>query len=130
MLSINQKKVAVGQIINNERTNVNYSDIFSELIQAAGMGCEAYSSDLFYDLTAIKAAVDALENKVFYIGIRTLGVDGESFISRRLDRKNCNYEPNCYIKIYRLKLIAADNSMTLELERISEYTATRELIAE
>lgn len=130
MLSINQKKVATGQIIDNERTNINYSDIFSELIQAAGMGCEAYSSDLFYDLTAIKTAVDALENTVFYIGIRTLGVDGESFISRRLDRKNCNYEPNCYIKIYRLKLIAMDNSMTMELERISEYTATRELVAE
>lgn len=130
MLSINQKKVATGQIINNERTNINYSDIFSELIQAAGMGCEAYSSDLFYELTAIKTAVDALENTVFYIGIRTLGVDGESFISRRLDRKNCNYEPNCYIKIYRLKLIAMDNSMTMELERISEYTATRELVTE
>lgn len=130
MLSINQKKVATGQIINNERTNINYSDIFSELIQAAGMGCEAYSSDLFYELTAIKTAVEALENTIFYIGIRTLGVDGESFISRRLDRKNCNYEPNCYIKIYRLKLIAMDNSMTMELERISEYTATRELVAE
>lgn len=130
MLSINQKKVATGQIIDNERTNINYSDIFSELIQAAGMGCEAYSSDLFYELTAIKTAVDALENTVFYIGIRTLGVDGESFISRRLNRKNCNYEPNCYIKIYRLKLIAMDDSMTMELERISEYTATRELVAE
>lgn len=130
MLSINQKKVATGQIINNERTNINYSDIFSELIQAAGMGCEAYSSDLFYELTAIKTAIDALENTVFYIGIRTLGVDGESFISRRLNRKNCNYEPNCYIKIYRLKLIAMDDSMTMELERISEYTATRELVAE
>lgn len=110
--------------------NLNISSIFSELIQAAGMGCECYASDLFYDLTAINNAIKSAEEKVFYIGIRTNGVDGESFIRSRLNRNSCNYEPNCYLKLYRLSVSVENEEMAVLLERISEYEAERALVIE
>lgn len=112
----------------NRIGNLNISGIFSELIQAAGMGCENYASDLFYDLTAIFSAIQFAEEKVFYIGIRTSGVDGESFIRNRLDRNSCNYSPNCYLKLYRLSVSVENEEMTVLLERISEYDAKEALV--
>ncbi len=112
----------------NKIGNLNICGIFSELIQAAGMGCENYASDLFYDLTAIYSAIQFAEEKVFYVGIRTNGVDGESFIRNRLDRNNCNYSPNCYLKLYRLSVSVENEEMTVLLERISEYEARKALV--
>lgn len=124
--------LAIGRTIKetNKIGNLNISGIFSELIQAAGMGCENYASDLFYDLTAIFSAIQFAEEKVFYIGIRTNGVDGESFIRNRLDRNSCNYSPNCYLKLYRLSVSVENEEMTVLLERISEYDARKALVKE
>lgn len=110
--------------------NLNISGIFSELIQAAGTGCECYSSDLFYDLTAINNAIKSVEEKVFYIGIRTYGVDGDSFIRSRLNRDSCSYEPHCYLKLYRVSISVENREMTVLLERISEYDAEKALVKE
>lgn len=110
--------------------NLNISSIFSELIQAAGMGCESFASDLFYDLTAINNAIESAEEKVFYIGIRIYGVDGASFIRSRLNRKSCNYSPNCYLKLYRLSVSVENEKMTVLLERIDEYEAKKALVKE
>ena len=112
-----------GKIVNN----INCSDIFSELIQAAGMGCEYYASDLFYDLVVIRDYVDNNKSGVFYIGIRSMGVDGNSFIKSRLNKGDCNYEPNCYIKLYRLEIIVTEKEITMELKREDERTAYKEL---
>lgn len=122
--------LAIGRTIKetNKIGNLNISGIFSELIQAAGMGCENFASDLFYDLNAIYSAIQFAEEKVFYIGIRTNGVDGESFIRNRLDRNNCNYSPNCYLKLYRLSVSVENEEMTVLLERISEYDAKEALV--
>ena len=124
--------LAIGRTIKetNKIGNLNISGIFSELIQAAGMGCEAFASDLFYDLNAIYSAIQFAEEKVFYVGIRTNGVDGESFIRNRLDRNNCNYSPNCYLKIYRISVSVENEEMTALLERISEYEARKALVKE
>lgn len=124
--------LAIGKTIKetNKIGNLNISGIFHELIQAAGMGCESFASDLFYDLTAIYSAIQFAEEKVFYIGIRTNGVDGESFIRNRLDRNNCNYSPNCYLKLYRLSVSVENEEMTVLLERISEYDARKALVKE
>lgn len=124
--------LAIGKTIKetNKIGNLNISGIFSELIQAAGMGCESFASDLFYDLTSIYSAIQFAEEKVFYIGIRTNGVDGESFIRNRLDRNNCNYSPNCYLKLYRLSVSVESEEMTVLLERISEYDAKKVLVKE
>lgn len=110
--------------------NLNISGIFSELIQAAGMGCENYASDLFYDLSAIYSAIKSAEEKVFYVGIRTNGVDGESFIRSRLNRNSCNYEPSCYLKIYRVSISVENEEMKVLLERISKYDAEKALVKE
>lgn len=112
-----------GKIVNN----INYSDIFSELIQAAGMGCEYYASDLFYDLVAIREYVENNKSGIFYIGIRDMGVDGNSFIKSRLTKGGCNYEPNCYIKLYRLEIIVTEKEIIMELKREDERTAYNEL---
>lgn len=124
--------LAIGRTIKetNKIGNLNISGIFSELIQAAGMGCEAFASDLFYDLSAIYSAIQFAEEKVFYIGIRTSGVDGESFMRSRLNRNSCSYEPNCYLKLYRLSVSVENEEMTVLLERINEYEAKRELVKE
>ena len=124
--------LAIGRTIKetNKIGNLNISGIFSELIQAAGMGCERYASDLFYDLTAINHAIKLAEERVFYIGIRTNGVDGESFIRSRLNRDSCNYEPNCYLKLYRISISVENGRITVILERINEYEAERELVIE
>lgn len=108
-------------------TNLNYSDIFSELIQAAGMGCEYFASDLFYDLVAIRDAVENLESRVFFIGIRNSGVDGNNFIKSRLKDNPYTYE---YIKLYRLELITTDDRQTLEIKRADRYDVRNELCKE
>ena len=102
-----------------KRTDINYSDIFSELIQAAGMGCEYYASDMFIELTAIKEAIDSLENRIFYIGIRDSGVDGNSFIKARIDKYSCDYTQ--YIKLYKLTVGIIKDDYVMTLERISRY---------
>lgn len=107
--------------------SLNISSIFSELIQAAGMGCENYASDLFYDLTAIDSDIKNGVENVRYIGIRTYGVDSNTFMRSRLDNKSCNYSPNCYIKIYRISISVDGEYMTVLLERIDEYEAKNAL---
>lgn len=134
MLHIGDKITCNGQVYNSYTEygklehNMNYSDVFSELIQAAGMGCEHYSSDLFYDLEYIKKSMDNLENMVTFIGIRPCGVDSTEFIKERVNRQSCNYEPNCYIKLYRLEIIVTKERITMELLRVDEYSVRTELI--
>lgn len=131
MLSIGNKITADGRISSyTGKFDINHSSIFSELIQAAGMGCERFASDLIYDIKAILDTIERQENETYYLGIRTDGVDGKSYISSRLDRKSCNYEPNAYIKLYRLEISIVDDKMTMTLSRISSYDAARELVKE
>lgn len=113
--------------LGKKTTNLNFSDIFSELIQAAGMGCEYYASDLFYDLLEIRNAMENFESRVFFIGIRSSGVDGNNFIKSRLKDNPYTYE---YIKLYRLELITTDDRQTLEIKRVGNYDVRKELCEE
>lgn len=121
--------LSIGNSIKETNTigNLNISSIFSELIQAAGMGCENYASDLFYDLTAIDSDIKNGVENVRYIGIRSYGVDGNTFMRSRLDNKSCCYSPNCYVKIYRISISVDGEYMTVLLERIDEYEAKNAL---
>ena len=114
-----------GKIVNN----INYSDIFSELIQAAGMGCEYYASDMFIELKSIEKDMENCENSVRFIGIRDSGVDGNTFIECRL-RNSATYGTNNYIKLYRLEIICNDRDIIMELSRTSELEAKKELCKE
>ena len=101
---------------------LNYSPIFSELIHAA-IVCEYYASDVFIDLQSIEKAIKEAENRVFYLGYRDSGVDGNTFVKSRLSQ-NRNYE---YIRLYKLEISVDDGYITAELKRVSNYDARREL---
>lgn len=131
MLHNGQKITVEGQVYRSSyngelTTNINFSDIFTELIQAAGMGCEYYASDMFYDLTEIHKAIQSLDSKVFYIGIRDCGVDGTLYIRSKLENTSV-YGTNNYIKMYRCSVKTDETSQTVELLRTSEYDIRKEL---
>lgn len=131
MLHNGQKITVEGQIYRSSyngelATNINFSDIFTELIQAAGMGCEYYASDMFYNLTEIHKAIQSLDNKIFYIGIRDYGVDGNGFVKSRLENSSI-YGTDNYIKLYRCEVKTDETSQTVELLRTSEYDVRKEL---
>lgn len=131
MLHNGQKITVEGQVYRSSyngelTTNINFSDIFTELIQAAGMGCEYYASDMFYELAEIHKAIQELDNKVFYIGIRDSGVDGTMYIRSRLENSSV-YGSNNYIKMYRCEVKTDETSQTVELLRTSEYGIRKEL---
>lgn len=101
---------------------LNYSSIFSELIHAA-IVCEYHASDVFIDLQSIEKAIKEAENRVFYLGYRDSGVDGNIFVKSRLSQ-NRNYE---YIRLYKLEISVDDGYITAELKRVSNYDTRREL---
>ena len=102
---------------------LNYSSIFTELIQAASV-CEYYSSDIYYDLKAIECAITGCENRVFFIGYRDNGIDGNTFIKSRF-KENPHYK---YIRLYRLEITCDGDYISAELKRVTEYDAQGELI--
>lgn len=104
---------------------LNYSSIFSELIHAA-IVCEYFASDVFIDLKQIECAITGAENKVFYLGYRDSGVDGNSFVKSRLS-ENRYYG---YIRLYRLEISVRGEYITAELKRVSNYDAYKELCEE
>ena len=116
----------IGNSIKEVNTlgNINTNSIFTELIQAAGMGCEKYASDIIYDINAINQAIEANEEKVFYLGIRTMGVDGTTFMRSRLNNGACS---DYYLKIYRISISIDGEYMTVICERISIYDAEKAL---
>lgn len=131
MLHNGEKITVEGQVYTDSynvelTTNINYSDIFTELIQAAGMGCEYYASDMFYELAEIHKTIQSLDNKVFYIGIRDSGVDGTMYIRSRLENSSV-YGSNNYIKMYRCEVKTNETSQIVELLRTSEYDVRKEL---
>ena len=129
MLHIGEKINASGQLLYRYdkdcyETNVNYSGIFTELIQAAGSLCEFYASDLYYTLSEIKTAVDNTEEKILYIGIYTNGVDGTNSV-----REKMKWQHSGYIRLYRLIMSAVNStkSYVMELERVDEYDVRKAL---
>lgn len=121
MLHINSKPIMEKAQIGY----LNYSSIFSELIHAASV-CEYFASDIFIDLKQIECAIIGAENKVFYLGYRNSGVDGNTFVKSRLSG-NKYYE---YIRLYRLEISSDGKDITVELKRVSTYDAHKELCEE
>ena len=118
MLHINSKPITA----NYQIGNCNYSSIFSELIQATSV-CEYYASDIFIDLKQIEQSIIDVENKVYFIGYRDSGVDGNSYVKSHLNQ-NPHYN---YIRLYRLEISSDDYSINVELKRVNEYDAIKEL---
>lgn len=121
MLHVNSKPIREKAQIGY----LNYSSIFSELIRAA-IVCEYYASDVFIDLKQIECAITGAENRVFYLGFRNSGVDGNSYVKSQLS-ENRYYK---YIRLYRLEISSDGEYITVELKRIDEYDAHKELCKE
>lgn len=121
MLHINSKPITEKAQIGC----LNYSSIFSELIHAA-IVCEYFASDVFIDLQSIEKAINDAENRVFYLGYRDSGVDGNTFVKSRLS-ENRYYE---YIRLYRLEISVRGEYITAELKRVTTYDAHKELCEE
>lgn len=91
----------------NRQKDMNLSSIFTELIKQAAV-CEAYSSDICYEIHEIMSAMDgkidpACIFKTYMFGFREFGVDHDNFIKCRLEGS-----PNCdprkiYRRIYLLR---------------------------
>jgi len=84
--------------IRNGKVDINLSTGFTWLIQSAGQ-CRFYSSDLLYDIESINDAIqscadsilvgDSSFERIFYLGFREMGVDGNSFIAHKIEHGNC-----------------------------------------
>ena len=136
MLHYKDKIVCEGQLItdyfaeNGQRTNVNYSDIVTELVQAAGTLCEYYASDIIYDVKDLENCINNVREEVLFIGIRDSGCDSTNSIKCRLENSS-TYGNNNYIRLYRLETSIPDEShYRIELLRIDEYDARKELVKE
>ncbi|MBQ6520571.1 MAG: hypothetical protein IJI14_17820 [Anaerolineaceae bacterium] len=83
--------------------DVNFSDIFTRLIQEAGRYCEHYASDLYYSLRSIddslRDASIGTHSQLF--GFREMGMDSTSFIMSAAEEDYCNFSYR-YRSIWRL----------------------------
>lgn len=134
MLHYKEKIEAEGQLLvdyfaeNNRKTNVNYSNIVSELIQAAGTLCEYYASDIVYDIKDLENYIENTREEVIFIGIRDSGVDSTLAIKQKLEN-SATYGTNNYIRLYRLETsIPNDYTYKIELRRVDEYDTKKELL--
>lgn len=134
MLHYGEKIEATGQLLtdyfaeNGRRTNVNHSSIITELIQAAGSLCEYFASDIVYDIKDMENYIENTREEVIFIGIRDSGVDSTLAIKQKLGN-SATYGTNNYIRLYRLETsIPNDHTYKIELRRIDEYDAKKELL--
>lgn len=126
MLRYNQSITCEGYV-HDGKAEINYSSITSELIKAAGTLCEDYASDVYYDLQLLETWVKELRSELTFIGIRNSGVDGYNFVKCRLEN-SATYGANNYIRLYRLETwMPDDKTYMIELRRIDEYDAKKEL---
>ena len=74
----------------SRKWEINMSSIYSYLIHRVGRYTENYASDLIYVIDAINKALkdwDELDGKIFLIGIRYDGVDGNDSIAAKIRNK-------------------------------------------
>jgi hypothetical protein len=104
-----------GQLINGY-CSLNFSEIFTELIQSAGRFCECYASDMFYLLEMLESDIRKFkENKKYIFGLRDTGVDANDEVIGMMN-DNIYY----YRAVYIVKLSKTDSDLVkLELLRWS-----------
>lgn len=103
---------------------INISSPLTILIQTAGKYCEAYASDVLFEIDDIKNFISQPpavgEEKLFIMGFRKSGVDHENFV------RSCNVSGITYRKVLALKVSCAQsdlmtyNKLTVELKDITD----------
>ena len=103
--TIGQREMRTTGYIHNGKTTINMSSIYTKLIQEAGRFCDAYASDLLYDINAIEECIERQKSTTKYIAFRRHGVDGNSFIEVRTP-----YEIAEYRAIYQVDIEFSDDN--------------------
>ena len=70
---------AEGYVFNG-KIEINMSSIFTKLIQEAGRFCDAYASDLLYEIDKIKRLLDTKQSGEVWVAFREMGVDHWEYI--------------------------------------------------
>ena len=88
--------------------NINFSDIFTRLIQESGRYCEHYASDLYYELREIddKLRDASIETHSRLFGFREMGVDHTDYVMCAA-RENSEAFHYRYRSIWRLDIEVA-----------------------
>lgn len=107
----------------SRRWEINMSSIYTYLIHRVGRYTENYASDLIYVIDAINKALkdwDELDGKIFLVGIRYDGVDGNESITAKI--RNRNDLSKEYIDgVYMLKFEQHDTEMKVTFGKTSFY---------
>ena len=107
----------------SRRWAINMSSIYTYLIHRVGRYTENYASDLIYVIDAINKALkdwDELDGKIFLIGIRYDGVDGNDSIVAKIRNKN-DLSKEYIDGIYMLKFEQHDTEMEVTFGKTSFY---------
>lgn len=95
---------------------INYSNILTKLIQAAGSTCESYASDLFIDWPSVVTEIN--QNKAeeinFLFGFRDSGIDYRSYTSQS-SRRTLPLVAKEYKKVYLLNTTKMKDKIYLRL---------------
>ena len=100
-----QKEMRTTGYIYNGKTTINMSSIYTKLIQEAGRFCDAYASDLLYDINTIEAYIERQKSTTRYIAFRRHGVDGNGLIEVKMP-----YEIAEYRAIYQVDIEFSDDN--------------------
>ena len=107
----------------SSKWEINMSSIYTYLIHRVGRYTENYASDLIYVIDAINKALkdwDELDGKIFLVGIRYDGVDGNESIAAKI--RNRNDLSREYIDgVYMLKFEQFDTTMKVTFGKTSFY---------
>ena len=100
-----QKEIRTTGYIYNGKTTINMSSIYTKLIQEAGRFCDAYASDLLYDINTIEECIEMQKSTTRYIAFRKYGVDGNSSIEIRTPYGMAEYRA-----IYQVNIEFSDDN--------------------
>ena len=107
----------------SERWEINMSSIYTDLIHRVGRYTENYASDLIYVIDAINKALkdwDELDGKIFLVGIRYDGVDGNDSIAAKI-RNHTDLSKEYIDGVYMLKFEQRDTEMKVTFGKTSFY---------
>lgn len=107
---------------------INMSTIYTRLIQEAGRYCEAYASDIIYDIESVKKAIESWESREFVFAFREYGVNSWSMIEHSYPEQlyeyrsiwkldlNFNSHGEISAKLYRAEYSRAKHNAKLREE--------------
>lgn len=104
--------------------SINLDRIASKLINEVGRFCEHYASDFLIDWYKIRKEIDnneaiAGERKIFTLGLRESGVDGNTFIM--------NHLRNNWVSSYYRRIYAVSVTHTIKNETSVVYVELRDI---